>query len=491
MKFSFFNKLFSYGFLAVFILSACSNPEGPFSIAINQDQSEQLPTNVPVISPTRAPFEPGQLVDYIAQSGDTLPSLAAHFNSTIEEIRLANPIIPKDASTMPPGMPMKIPIYYLPLWGTSHQIIPDSQYVYGPTSTEFIIMEFVRSQPGWLKNYREPRPEGNLDIGGLITMVSQHFSVNPKVFLIFLEVTAGGLTNPTPPDTDYVFDYEVNTHKGVYMQMVWLANELNNGYYGWRSGTLKEFEFPDGSIERPDPWQNAGTVGVQYALSKIYGYDEYQTYVNQGGFSQTFITSFGDPWQKDSPPIPGSLVQPYLNLPFNPGRVWNYTGGPHTGWGDGQPYSAIDFAPSGVKGCAESRDWVTALADGKILRSVSGEVVLDLDKDGFEQTGWVIFYLHISSTDRIAKGKEVKAGEPIGYPSCEGGTSTGTHVHISRKFNGEWVLADSPVPFNLEGWVVRNGNRPYQGSLVKFSQTVIASSKAEGFSAIESQLEPR
>jgi LysM repeat protein len=62
--------------------------------------------------PTRPAYQPGELVDYVAQPGDTLPALAVHFNTTVREIRNANTFIPGDATTMPPGMPMKIPIYY-------------------------------------------------------------------------------------------------------------------------------------------------------------------------------------------------------------------------------------------------------------------------------------------------------------------------------------------------------------------------------------------
>src|ERR1700690_96271 len=83
--------------------------------------------------PTRPLYKPGELVDYTAQTGDTVPALAARFNTTIDQIMSANPVIPPDATTMPPGLPMKIPVYYRELWGTSYQSILDNAFVNGPT----------------------------------------------------------------------------------------------------------------------------------------------------------------------------------------------------------------------------------------------------------------------------------------------------------------------------------------------------------------------
>jgi murein DD-endopeptidase MepM/ murein hydrolase activator NlpD len=126
------------------------------------------------------------------------------------------------------------------------------------------------------------------------------------------------------------------------------------------------------------------------------------------------------------------------------------------------------------------------MADGVVARSETGDIMLDLDGDGHEETGWVIFYLHLSSIDRIALGTKVKAGDPLGHPSCEGGETTGTHVHIARKYNGEWILADSPIPLNMEGWVAHDGAQAYLGTLVRFSHIVTASDKSQGFSFIDS-----
>jgi len=61
------------------------------------------------------------------------------------------------------------------------------------------------------------------------------------------------------------------------------------------------------------------------------------------------------------------------------------------------------------------------------------------------------------------------------HPSCEGGKATGTHIHIARKYNGEWIPADGPVPFNLNGWVAHAGVKPYQGTLTRGDDVVTAS----------------
>jgi hypothetical protein len=90
------------------------------------------------------------------------------------------------------------------------------------------------------------------------------------------------------------------------------------------------------------------------------------------------------------------------------------------------------------------------MAPGLIVRSGNGIVVIDLDGDGYEQTGWAVLYLHIATKDRIALGSWVETGDMIGHPSCEGGVTTGTHVHIARRYNGEWIPADQTLPFVLD-----------------------------------------
>jgi murein DD-endopeptidase MepM/ murein hydrolase activator NlpD len=449
------------------------------------------PSAMPFIP--RPAYSPGELVDYVAQTGDTLPALTVRFNTSTEEILAANTFIPTNATTLPPGMPMKIPIYYAPFWGNPFQIIPDSLFINGPAQIGFKTQEFVDQHPGWLKSYVEYAADENRSGANIVDYMALNYSVSPRLILALLEYKSGALTKAEIPAEaqTYPLGYSEPNHHGLFMQLSWAINTLNNGYYAWRKGDIKTFDLLDGSIQRPDPWQNAATVSLQYLFSKLLSLDDFARAIAQDGIAKTYTDLFGEAQPAVQPHIPGSLAQPPLRFPFAAKQTWAFTGGPHTSWGLGEPYAALDFAPP-VKGggCNPADESVIAMADGVIARSDTAEVVLDLDGDGEERTGWVIYYLHIATNGRILAGVKVKAGDPIGFPSCEGGEATGTHVHIARKYNGEWIPATGVLAFNLEGWVAQGGDQPYQGTMTRFSRTIIASQYSDGSSHIESQGRP-
>jgi hypothetical protein len=114
------------------------------------------------------------------------------------------------------------------------------------------------------------------------------------------------------------------------------------------------------------------------------------------------------------------------------------------------------------------------MADGLVVRSGFGVVVQDLDGDGYEQTGWALMYLHVEERDRVPLRTFLQAGDPVGHPSCEGGRATGTHVHIARKYNGEWIEADGEIPFVMDGWTAYAGEAPYLGTLIRNGEVVTA-----------------
>jgi LasA protease len=465
--------------VCIFLLAGCAPLSGDNVIpAVETATATAGPTLTPM--PTRPEYNPGELVEYTAQAGDTLPALAARFNTTVAEIRAANVDlqIPLDATTMPAGMPMEIPIYFLPFWGTAFQVLPDSQFVNGPGADGFDTTAFVETRPGWLKDYKAYAEDDNRTGAQIVDLVATNYSISPRVLLALLEYQTGALSQPVQPSGEYPLGEIDYGYAGLYMQLLWAANQLNNGYYGWRTGTILEIDHSYGTIERPDPWQTAATVGLQYYYSQNSTAEEYNRAISGSGFFLTYKNLFGDPWAADNAEvafIPVSLQQPAFSFPFPDGETWVLTGGPHTGWGSLMPWAALDFAPPAVVGgCIPTNKHAIAVADGVVVRSQKGVVMLDLDGDGNERTGWVVLYLHLATEGRVPVGKVLKKGDPVGFPSCEGGTATGTHVHVARKYNGEWMPADSAIPFNLEGWVAHEGNAPYQGTLTRGNTTVTA-----------------
>jgi hypothetical protein len=200
------------------------------------------------------------------------------------------------------------------------------------------------------------------------------------------------------------------------------------------------------------------------------------------GFYETFFFRFGNPFDLAFEPlIPPGLSQARLELPFERGISWAFTGGPHAAWDSGSAWGALDFAPPDVAGCAVSEQWVTAGANGFIVRASDGAVVEDLDNDGYEQTGWDILYMHVAAQERVEPGTYVYLGDRIGHPSCEGGIANAAHLHIARKYNGEWISADGVLPFQLGGWISAGDGTEYDGFLKRGSVTLEA---AEGSSAL-------
>ena len=225
-----------------------------------------------------------------------------------------------------------------------------------------------------------------------------------------------------------------------------------------------------------NPGINAGTAGVQYLMAQLYGQSDWERAVNENGVYAAYTRLFSYPFDYTFEPLlPPGLTQPEFQLPFELGAVWSFTGGPHGGWAEGSAWAALDFAPPGdALGCVQSNAWTVAIADGVIVRSENGEVVQDLDGDGFEQTGWTILYMHMETRDRVQVGDFVRAGERIGHPSCEGGYSNGTHMHLARRYNGVWIAADGNLPFILDGWVSSGDGIEYNGYLTKDGSVVEA-----------------
>jgi murein DD-endopeptidase MepM/ murein hydrolase activator NlpD len=113
--------------------------------------------------------------------------------------------------------------------------------------------------------------------------------------------------------------------------------------------------------------------------------------------------------------------------------------------------------------------WAIAAAAGTVLKSEHGRVVESLGK-GFQGSGWSLLYMHMANGGRVAVGTQVKTGDPIGHPSCEGGDANASHLHFARLYNGQWMGADM-VPMTISGWIVSTLDQQYEGTITRGNQS--------------------
>lgn len=429
-------------------------------------------TGEPIITPT--PDAPHSLPkirtdedEYIVQFGDNLGDIANRFGVSVDQILAQNELV--NPNVLEIGQLLRIPAPQLGEEGLGFKILPNSELVNGPINILFNIEDFLKTQPGFLNSYKEELDEESLSGAQIIDRVANEYSVNPRLLLAVLEYQSSWLSSVSPKKEtlEYPIGFKAPLYKGLYRQLSWAANNLNRGYYLWRVNGVSTWILADNSIVPVDATINAGTAGIQQMFAFLYNRLDWEKAVGEDGLFAVYKDLFGYPFDfAIDPLVPDDLQQPKLQLPFASGEVWSFTGGPHGAWGDGSGWGALDFAPPGdAVGCVVSDDWALAVTDGLVTRSGYGAVIQDLDGDGFEQTGWVILYMHIETRDRVPVGTSLKAGDRIGHPSCEGGQSSGTHVHIARKYNGEWIPADQEIPFVLDGWVSRGAGKAYDGFL--------------------------
>lgn len=171
-----------------------------------------------------------------------------------------------------------------------------------------------------------------------------------------------------------------------------------------------------------------------------------------------------------------------LRLPWSAGETWYLTSGPHS-----TKRSALDFAPPSLDPstgklyadpCSRKRGdqyWVRAAADGyftAVLRNNCPCVQIRHD-DG---TTTNYFHLRRSSVKQLGfkVGDPVRAGQPLGHPSCEVGPrkcgathkASGVHVHFHRTnaATTKRLPADGAV---LSGWTVKAVGRQRDGTMTK------------------------
>jgi LysM repeat protein/murein DD-endopeptidase MepM/ murein hydrolase activator NlpD len=414
---------------------------------------------------------------YAAQSGDTLNVVASHFGVALEEISSPRPI--PAGGIIAPGQYLVIPKN-----DTNRvlrgMILPDSAVINSPCAQDFNVAEFVSNAGGYLSSFSQLVAGERISGAAVVQRVADNQSVSPLLLLAFIEYRARLVYGSLPPvDIYHPLNMNNRHFQGLYQELSLAARMLNTGYYGWRYGTLNDVVFTDELGTRIAANLNAGSAGVMHLFAALYPSYEWEArLLGADGFTQLYASMFGDPMlcaARVEPLLTDQVPAPDLQLPFGEGEVWAFTAGPHYSWVEGTPLGALDFAPNVRNaGCAVAASYARAAATGRVTRADNGVVVLTLEDENGQPTGWEVLYLHIAAQDSVSKGTRLNTNDPIGHPSCEGGSATGTHVHIARKYKGEWIGSAELFPFILSGWLVLPGRTIYTGTMIKEDRVIFA-----------------
>jgi LasA protease len=412
-----------------------------------------------------APMLAGE-IGYTVAAGDTLGGIAQRFGATTADLVKANGLTDPNNLVVGQHLVVRAPP---PPEGPAIRTVPDSEVVFGPAYVGFDAAAEAARWGGYLAGYTE-QVDGTLRTGPeIVAEIARDFSVGPRVLLAVLEARGGWVTGQTvtPEAQAYPAGLADPARTGLWRQLNWLADQLNAGYYDWQTRDSRVITLGDGSRLAGHPSLGPGSFAVQRVLGQQASAAELPARLAE--FDAAYRALFGDPAARAVPtPDLARLRFPALRLPFARGELWWLTGGPHGGWAEGSAWAAIDLLPEESQyGCFTSSQWATAAADGVVLDGGTGQLWLDLDGDGQRQTGPLLLYLHLAAADRAAPGTGVKAGDRLGHPSCEGGLSEATHLHLARLYDGEWLAAGGVVPFDLGGWTVTDSGQSYDGGLAR------------------------
>jgi len=437
--------------------------------------STTIPIATPTITQTPWPkatsgptptYVPGW---YTVESGDTPYGIALDYDMSLDQLIEINQL--DESLRIDVGDILAV---WKPVWEElpDSYLIHDSEVAYSPAYAGWDTAQFVAAQGGFLANYSEKITlEGEdeaREVSGaeIIDMMASKYHIGPRALLATMELMSGWVSKKTP-SSEYAFGLHDRGRAKLSRQAAWAAEAILHGYYMRLEGRHDWVIPTNGIVTRLHPNSNPGSAGIIYLLSRVVKpAADLAPMLEEGVFQETYQRLFGA--IDGGPVMPLDGKQPYFAMPWPDGQRWSFSGGPHGGYVDFYSgWAALDFAPPLKNGCRVSTAYpISAISSGLVVSSEKGETWIDLDEDGDIHTGWSLLYMHLATEGRIEQGARVETGDQLGFPSCEGGSSSASHVHIARMYNGQWMSADRPIPFQLGDWTAEARlNNVYRGFL--------------------------
>ena len=196
----------------------------------------------------------------------------------------------------------------------------------------------------------------------------------------------------------------------------------------------------DKAMKASETAHSKAVVALGQTYNKLFGEADHQ--VKSSSAKQQKIANIDD----------------YFQLPYLVGETWR-NGGTHTNNGSGSyPQSSLDFNNGGRWGDNLRHIWVTAAAPGTVKYHSS--CFMEVIHEG----GWSTTYYHLdniqygTNTNVDRNTRIANYASSKGQALCNGGQSTGPHLHFSLKRNGQFYHLDG---VKLSGYKVDAGRNSY------------------------------
>ena len=307
----------------------------------------------------------------------------------------------------------------------------------------------------------------------LIAHWSGYYSINPKVVLALMELKSGLMSAPSQEKlrTPFAGLSKASDFAG---QLRDVLQQLSQRFYGFEAYQRRQARTGDRRSGQDAKALNAASIAL---LGLLYDASSEPVVLikkpSLQGFTQQFAQLFNTPSEQMSPVessgevvLAASALPPtnMLQLPWYQGYSWQ-SNGAHSHTGSGSPYSSIDVSYD-WPGWGAATYSVAAAHDGRVTVMSRCQVRVT------HANGWATNYYHMDNI-RVSNGEIITVNTKLGnYASnrntalCEGGSSTGPHLHFSLLYNGRYVSLQG---VNLGAFRISVGSYNYDNQCNRFN----------------------
>ncbi|WP_404339424.1 M23 family metallopeptidase [Pseudoalteromonas mariniglutinosa] len=299
-------------------------------------------------------------------------------------------------------------------------------------------------------------------------------SINPKIIIALIEQQSNLVTAAETADMSHPFA-ALSKEQGFENQLKDVVIQLSQRFYAYKQWQDNPSNMPKSATISTNRIASHSTAATAALVSLLVENQHTQIASTDNGLTH-FLATFERLFPESSQQLllsanSRSLAQDYqsrqainfaMNLPW-PSGYW-YSGGAHSNTGSGYPYSSLDFN-NGSGGWGSNTPYVQAAHGGTVTR-FSGCNIRVTHASGYATNYYHMANLQYSSGDYVQSGAWLgRYANNYNQALCEGGQSSGPHVHFTLLYNGQQVSLQDHF---ISGHRIDVGNSNYDSDCNRF-----------------------